>query len=163
MRQQVELVHRHAQLREYLPGLRIDAARFHAPLRAAEAIAQRTLLVRVAEFAQKLADGIGLLARRFHLPQRDRAGDPPRLRVFEHPALKRPALPRPVRINPTLAIRTQRRARLAKKRHRRPPARDRHRQAECFQFMRIVARAQLDVVEERAIAAKATGEAEFFS
>jgi hypothetical protein len=70
---------------------------------------------------------------------------------------------RPVRVNPTLAIRTQRRARLAKKRHRRPPARDRYRQSQRFHFLRIIACAQLDVVEERAVAAQAAGEAELFT
>lgn len=163
MRQQVKLVHREAQLRERLPGLRIYVARFHPPLRATEAITQRALFIRVAEFAQELADGVGLLTSRFHQTQRRSLRDSPRLRIFKHPALKRPALPRPVRVNPTLAIRAQRHARLTKKSNRSPAARDRHGQAERLQFLRIVARAQLDVVEERAVAAQAAGEAELFT
>ena len=163
MCKQIEAVHGQAQLREKRSRLRIGHAAFHQPLRAPKALGQRAVLIGVAQAAQKAADFLRRAPRLSHLAQSGRGRNRAGLRGREYAALKRPALPRPIRINPTGAIRAQRRTRLTKECHRRPTARDRHRQAERTQLLRIVARPELDVVKKGAIAAQAASKAEVFT
>gem|GEM_PF-4053127 len=153
MRKQIEAVHGQAQLREKRSRRRISRAAFHPPLRASKALGQRAMLVRVAQAAQKAADFLRRAPRLSHLARSGRRRNRAGLRGLEHAALKCPALPRPIRINPTCAIRAQRRTRLAKERHGHPPARDRHRQTKRTQVLRIVARPELDVVKKSAVTA----------
>ncbi|PAW74264.1 MAG: hypothetical protein B9S35_02880 [Opitutia bacterium Tous-C5TDCM] len=163
MRKQIEAVHGQTQLREKRSRLRIGRAAFHPPLRAPKALGQRAVLIDVAQAAQKAADFLRRAPRLSHLAQSIRGRNRAGLRGGEHAALKRPALPRPIRINPARAIRAQRRARLTKERHGHPPARDRHRQTERTQVLRIVARPELDVVKKGAVAAQAASKAEVFA
>jgi hypothetical protein len=163
MRKQIEAVHGQAQLREKRSRIGVGRTAFHPPLRAPKALGQRAMLIGVAQAAQKAADFLRRAPRFSHLAhsggRRNRAG----LSGLIYATLKRPALPRPVSINPARAIRAQRRARLTKVCHRRPTARDRHRQAERTQVLRIVARPELDVVKKGAIAAQAASKAEVFT
>ena len=163
MREQIEAVHGQTQLREKRSRLRIGRAAFHPPLRAPKALGQRAVLIDVAQAAQKAADFLRRAPRLSHLAQSGRGRNRAGLRGLEYAALKRPALPRPIRINPTRAIRAQRRTRLTKERHGRPPARDRHRQTERTQVLRIVARPKLDVVKKGTVAAQAASKAEVFT
>ena len=153
MRKQIEAVHGQTQLRKKRSRRRIGRAAFHPPLRASKALGQRAVLIRVAQAAQKAADFLRRAPRFLHFTQSGRGRNRAGLRGLEHAALKRSALPRPIRINPTRTVRAQRRTRLAKERHGHPPARDRHRQTERTQVLRIVARPELDVVKKGAVTA----------
>ena len=163
MREQIEAVHGQTQLREKRSRLRIGRAAFHPPLRAPKALGQRAVLIDVAQAAQKAADFLRRAPRLSHLAQSIRGRNRAGLSGFIYATLKRPALPRAIRINPTRAIRAQRRTRLTKKRHGRPTARDRHRQTERTQVLRIVARPELDVVKKGTVAAQAASKAEVFT
>ena len=163
MREQIEAVHGQTQLREKRSRLRIGRAAFHPPLRAPKALGQRAVLIDVAQAAQKATDFLRRAPRLSHLAQSGRGQNRAGLRGLEYATLKRPALPRAIRINPTRAIRAQRRTRLTKKRHGRPTARDRHRQTERTQVLRIVARPKLDVVKKGTVAAQAASKAEVFT
>ena len=163
MRKQIEAVHGQAQLREKRSRIGVGRAAFHPPLRAPKALGQRAVLIRVAQAAQEAADFFRRAPRFLHFAQGDGGRNRAGLSGLEYAALKPPALPRPIRINPTRAIRAQRRARLTKECHRRPPARDRHRQTERTQVLRIVTRPELDVVKKGAVAAQAASKAEVFT
>ena len=161
--QQIEVVHRQAQFREGVARLCVGDSRFQAPLRAAEAITQRAVFLGVAELAQEATNVVRFSPGLFHQAQRSGEGDPAGLRVFEDTTLERAALPGPVRVDLARAIRAQSRARLAKEGDRRPGARNRHRQSERLHFLRVIARSELDVVEERAVAAQPASEAKLFT
>ena len=116
-----------------------------------------------ARFAQEPSNLIRQVPGLFDQAQRGRECDPAGVGVFEHAAFETAALRRPIRVDPTRAIHAQGRARLAKAGDRRLGARDRNRQSERLQFLRVIVRSEPDVAEERAVAAQPAGETELFS
>ena len=82
-----------------------------------EALAQGAVFVRVAQLAQQPANVVrpspGVFDQRLGGGERDSAG----LRVFEHLAFERAALPRSHRVEPASAILAQGRTGLGKARH----------------------------------------------
>ena len=163
VREQFEAVHRQAQVRERVPGRFVRLGRFHATLRAVEALAQRTIILGITEFAQEPTNAVRPLPGLFDQPQRNGKFDPAGLCVLEDTAFENAALRRPVGVEPAGSIRAQGRARLAKASNRCPGARDRNLQSECPQFLWIVALLELNAIEERAVAAQSAAEAELFA
>ena len=155
-------MHRQTQFREHRLRGRIAAARFHPSLRPAKTIPQRTRYIGITQVVQKPTNMVRLSPRLVDQAKRRSLVDPARLGVFINPALKRATLSRTIRVNPARTIRAQRRTRLTKISNRRPTARGRHRQTQCLQFFRILARAQLDVIKKRPVAAQAARQAQFF-
>lgn len=163
VRQQVELMHRESQFRKSGPRHFVGDARFEPLLRAAEAIAQRTAVIEVTEFPQKLANVVRFSSGLFHQTQRGGERYLARLGIFEHAALKRTALHGAIGVDLAGAISAQSRARLTEIGNWFPGARDRHRQSERLHFLRVIARPKLDIVEERTVTAQSAGEAKLFT
>ena len=141
----------------------VGQARFHASLRAVKAIAQRPVFVGITELAQEATKVVRLPPGLFHPTQGGGECDSTGLRVLEHAALESAALPGPGRVEPARAICAQGHTWLAKLGHRDSRASDRNRQSQRLQLLRVVARSELDIVEERAVTAQPASETKLFT
>ncbi|HVS50716.1 MAG TPA: hypothetical protein VHD62_00065 [Opitutaceae bacterium] len=163
VRKQFEAVHGEAQIRELRLRRFICAASLQPLGCAMEAFAQGAVFVRVAEFAQQSAHGVGASPALFDPTQSDGVGDAAGLRVLEQLALEGAALPRSRRVEPAGAICAQCRAGLGKAGDGRLAAGKGNGQPERLQFRGIVAALEFDEVEERAVAAESARAAELFA
>jgi len=105
-------MYRQTQVGIFRVRLRPGAAGLEALGRAMKPLANAEVLILVTECAQQVADFIRPSPRGLHELQTPVKRDPTGLRILQDTALKDSALPRPITINATAAIGTQRRARL---------------------------------------------------
>ena len=140
------------------PGcVRIDLAGFDAAARAFEAQTQSDVLILISKHAKKSPD---LLRAPVCLPddaQRRGDGDFFRQRGLEQSAVELPATLGPLGVDAATAILAERGARLREAGFRLEPFDGK---AERRELLGIVARLQLDIPEEHAVAAHAAAETE---
>jgi hypothetical protein len=163
VQEQFEAVHNQAQIRERGFGCCFGIAGLHALGRAMEALAQGAKLIRVAQRAQQAAGVVRAALGLFDQRQGGGESNAVGLRILQHPALERAALPRSLGVNAASAILAQGRTGLGKASDGRLAAGKGNRQPERLQFPGIVARLEFDQIEERAVAAQAARPAELFA
>ena len=145
------------QLTESLGGGLIDLTGFDAAARAFEAQAQGDVLIAISKRAQETPDLLRASVCLLDDAQRGRDGDFFRNRGLEHRAIELLATLRPLGVDAAAAILAQRGAGLREAGFRLQPFDG---QAKGRQLFRVIARLQLDIPEEHAVAAHAAGETE---